>query len=87
MKPCFKFLNQSLGLRETNTKQVKFILLFLCCRYVPTALIVVITYITFLFPYDDFSDRIMVSLTALMVLAALFLQTSQGVVRTSYIKV
>ncbi|XP_076045335.1 glycine receptor subunit alpha-2-like [Oratosquilla oratoria] len=54
--------------------------------YIPTTLLVCITYLTFFFRVDDFSDRIMVSLTALLVLAALFSQTSASIPKTSYLK-
>ncbi|XP_064079530.1 uncharacterized protein LOC135196619 [Macrobrachium nipponense] len=53
---------------------------------VPTTLLMTITYLTFFFPLDDFTNRIMVSLTALLVLAALFLQTNQAMPRTAYLK-
>ena len=36
---------------------------------------------------DDFNDRIMVSLTSLMVLAALYLQSNQAMPKTAYLKV
>ncbi|KAK3891668.1 hypothetical protein Pcinc_004448 [Petrolisthes cinctipes] len=58
-----------------------------CAQYVPTTLLLIITYLTFYFALDDFTDRIMVSLTALMVMAALFLQTNQSMPRTAYLKV
>ncbi|XP_066964559.1 LOW QUALITY PROTEIN: uncharacterized protein [Macrobrachium rosenbergii] len=54
--------------------------------YVPTTLLMTITYFTFFFPLEDFTNRIMVSLTALLVLAALFLQTNQAMPRTAYLK-
>ncbi|KAK3869651.1 hypothetical protein Pcinc_021970 [Petrolisthes cinctipes] len=57
-----------------------------CAQYVPTTLLLIITYLTFYFALDDFTDRIMVSLTALMVMAALFLQTNQSMPRTAYLK-
>lgn len=41
--------------------------------YVPTFIIVVIGYLVF-FPLDDFNERIMVALTALLVEAAFFTQ-------------
>ncbi|KAK3870049.1 hypothetical protein Pcinc_024681 [Petrolisthes cinctipes] len=58
-----------------------------CAQYVPTTLLLIITYLTFYFALDEFTDRIMVSLTALMVMAALFLQTNQSMPRTAYLKV
>ncbi|XP_047490968.1 glycine receptor subunit alpha-1-like [Penaeus chinensis] len=47
---------------------------------------VVICYLTLLFDMDDFMDRIMVSLTSLLVLASLFSQTSQSIPKTAYLK-
>ncbi|KAG7171704.1 Low-density lipoprotein receptor-related protein 1-like 11 [Homarus americanus] len=40
----------------------------------------------FFFDLDDFTDRIMVPLTSLLVLAALFTQTSQSIPKTAYLK-
>ncbi|MPC86022.1 hypothetical protein E2C01_080834 [Portunus trituberculatus] len=42
--------------------------------YVPTMLLVIISYLTFFFDLSDFTNRIMVSLTSLLVLASLFSQ-------------
>ncbi|KAK7072231.1 hypothetical protein SK128_020363 [Halocaridina rubra] len=54
--------------------------------YLPTFLMVVIAYSTLYFDLKDFNDRIMVSLTALLVLATLFTQISVTTPRTSYLK-
>ncbi|XP_066957582.1 uncharacterized protein [Macrobrachium rosenbergii] len=54
--------------------------------YVPTFLMVVISYSTLYFDLNDFNDRIMVSLTALLVLATLFTQISEITPKTSYLK-
>ncbi|KAK7085404.1 hypothetical protein SK128_011916, partial [Halocaridina rubra] len=54
--------------------------------YIPTFLMVIIAYSTLFFDLDDFNDRIMVSLTALLVLATLFTQISETTPRTSYLK-
>merc|ERR1711915_24853 len=35
--------------------------------YLPTFILLIIGYLTFLFPLDDFNDRIMVALTSLLV--------------------
>lgn len=56
-------------------------------RYVPTTLLLSITHLTFFFRLDDFTNRVMVSLTALMVMSTLFLQTNQAMPRTAYLKV
>nr|XP_027236125.1 glycine receptor subunit alpha-2-like [Penaeus vannamei] len=53
---------------------------------VPSLFMVVICYLTLLFDMDDFMDRIMVSLTSLLVLASLFSQTSQSIPKTAYLK-
>ena len=60
---------------------------FLFSTYTPTFLMVVICWLTFYFPIDDFNDRIMVSLTALLVLATLFAQITQTTPNTSCLKV
>ncbi|XP_068246314.1 uncharacterized protein [Palaemon carinicauda] len=54
--------------------------------YVPTTLLVIICYLTLYFDIDDFTDRIMVSLTSLLVLSSLFTQTSQTIPKTAYLK-
>ncbi|KAB7507685.1 Glycine receptor subunit alpha-2 [Armadillidium nasatum] len=54
--------------------------------FVPSVLICIISYCTLVFPITYFSDRVMVSLTALLVLAALFSQSSNTSVKTSYFK-
>ena len=54
--------------------------------YIPTALMSVICYFTFWFDLDDFTNRIMVSLTALLVLTSLFSQIGVLVPKTSYVK-
>ncbi|XP_071524602.1 LOW QUALITY PROTEIN: uncharacterized protein [Panulirus ornatus] len=53
---------------------------------VPSLLMAAICYLTFYFDLDDFTDRIMISLTSLLVLAALFTQTSQSIPKTAYLK-
>ncbi|XP_037792353.1 acetylcholine-gated chloride channel subunit acc-1-like [Penaeus monodon] len=53
---------------------------------VPSLFMVVICYVTLFFDLHDFQDRIMVSLTSLLVLAALFSQTSQSIPKTAYLK-
>nr|XP_053657227.1 LOW QUALITY PROTEIN: uncharacterized protein LOC128706291 [Cherax quadricarinatus] len=54
--------------------------------YIPTLLLLIICYLTLFFDINDFSDRVMVSLTSLLVLAALFSQTSQAIPKTAYLK-
>ena len=54
--------------------------------FTPSALMLLISYSTLYFPIPDFNERIMVSLTSLLVLTALFTQTSDTSVRTSYFK-
>ncbi|XP_045615469.1 uncharacterized protein [Procambarus clarkii] len=53
---------------------------------VPSLLMVVICYLALFFDLHDFQDRIMVSLTSLLVLASLFSQTSQFIPKTAYLK-
>ena len=59
---------------------------YIFSTYVPTFLMVVICYSTFYFGIDDFTDRIMISLTALLVLATLFTQITQTTPKTAYLK-
>ncbi|XP_068230942.1 uncharacterized protein [Palaemon carinicauda] len=54
--------------------------------YIPTTLLVIICYLTLFFDLSDFTDRIMVSLTSLLVLSSLFTQTSQSIPKTAYLK-
>ncbi|XP_042216278.1 uncharacterized protein LOC121862248 [Homarus americanus] len=54
--------------------------------FAPSALMFIISYSSLFFPMAFFSDRIMVSLTALLVLAALFAQASDSYVKTPYYK-
>nr|XP_027210128.1 glycine receptor subunit alpha-3-like [Penaeus vannamei] len=59
---------------------------YVSSTYIPTFLLIFIGMLTFFFPLDDFNDRIMVSLTSLLVLAALFTQVSASIPKTSYLK-
>ncbi|XP_037795667.1 gamma-aminobutyric acid receptor subunit gamma-2-like [Penaeus monodon] len=52
----------------------------------PSALMFVICYATLFIPISDFNERIMVSLTAMLVLAALFSQATDSYVKTPYFK-
>lgn len=54
--------------------------------FTPSFLICLISYSTFFFSIQDFNERVMVSLTSLLVLAALFTQASDTSVRTPYFK-
>ena len=54
--------------------------------FTPSILIFIICYTTLFFPLKDFNERVMVPLTALLVLATLFSQASNASVRTSYFK-
>ncbi|XP_071543632.1 uncharacterized protein [Panulirus ornatus] len=59
---------------------------YISSAYVPTMLLVIISYLTFFFSLDDFTNRVMVSLTSLLVLAALFSQIASGLPKTAYLK-
>ena len=59
---------------------------YISTTYVPSFLMVAICYLTFYFDMDDFNDRIMVSLTALLVLATLFTQLTDTTPKTPYLK-
>ncbi|RXG60837.1 Glycine receptor subunit alpha-1 [Armadillidium vulgare] len=54
--------------------------------FVPSVLTCIITYSTLFFPIKDFSNRVMVSMVALLVLAVLFTQASNSSVTTPYLK-
>ncbi|XP_066983584.1 uncharacterized protein [Macrobrachium rosenbergii] len=54
--------------------------------FLPTIMLVTIGYTCFLFDLADFEDRIMVSLTLLLVLATFFSQVSLSIPRTAYLK-
>ena len=54
--------------------------------FIPTTLINIISFATFSFKWFDFENRVMVSLTALLVLSTLFSQTSDSLPKTSYFK-
>ena len=54
--------------------------------FVPTTLINLISFGTIFFKWFDFQNRIMVSLTALLVLSTLFAQVSDNLPKTSYLK-
>ncbi|XP_069995299.1 uncharacterized protein [Penaeus vannamei] len=58
----------------------------LVTTYLPTSIMIVIAYITFYFKVHDFNDRVMVSLTSLLVLSSLLTQTSETLPKTSYFK-
>ena len=54
--------------------------------FTPSLLILLISYASLFFPIPDFNERVMVSLIALLVLAAFFTQASNASVRTPYFK-
>ncbi|ROT73560.1 Ligand-gated ion channel 50 [Penaeus vannamei] len=59
---------------------------YISAVYIPTFLLIIVSYLTFFFPLDDFSNRITVSLTSLLVLSALFSQVASGLPKTAYLK-
>lgn len=59
---------------------------YVSTTYLPTFFMVAICYSTLYYNIDDFNDRIMVSLTALLVLATLFTQITQTTPKTAYLK-
>ncbi|CAL4084719.1 unnamed protein product, partial [Meganyctiphanes norvegica] len=59
---------------------------FMGNAYLPSLLLVIISYSTFFFHLDDFSNRVMVNITSMLVLTALFAQTSASVPMTAYFK-
>lgn len=54
--------------------------------FLPSAMVFMISLTTLFFPVSDFNERIMVSLTVMVVLAALFTQASSASVKTPYFK-
>lgn len=52
--------------------------------YLPTLLLILVSYATFFFNADDFTDRIMVSVTALLVLSTFLSTASSSMARVSY---
>nr|XP_053640647.1 uncharacterized protein LOC128694519 [Cherax quadricarinatus] len=54
--------------------------------YIPSLILMVISYLTFFFRTSIFDVRVMVTLTALLVLATLFAQASNSLPNTSYFK-
>ena len=55
-------------------------------NFVPSTLIFIISYSSFFFPLSNFNERVMVSLTSLLVLASFFTQASDYSVHTTYPK-
>ncbi|XP_076056292.1 uncharacterized protein LOC143034241 [Oratosquilla oratoria] len=54
--------------------------------YIPTTLLIIISYCTFYFKLTNFQARIIVAITTLLVLSSLFTQTSSSLPKTSYFK-
>ncbi|XP_045595803.2 glycine receptor subunit alpha-4 [Procambarus clarkii] len=54
--------------------------------FAPSALMFIISYSTLFFPIKEFNERIMVSLTSLLVLTGLFAQATNSYVKTPYYK-
>ncbi|XP_071514677.1 serotonin-gated chloride channel mod-1-like [Panulirus ornatus] len=59
---------------------------YISAAYVPSALLLVISYLTYYFSMEDFQTRINVALTSLLVLATLFSELVGGLPKTSYLK-
>ena len=55
-------------------------------NFLPAFLILLISYMTLFIPLSDFNERVMVSLTSLLVLAALYSSANSGIVSTTYMK-
>ncbi|ROT63201.1 hypothetical protein C7M84_018955 [Penaeus vannamei] len=78
-KDGLSFVNVELGFRNLYGY-------YLGNTFLPTIMLVIICICALGFDLTDFTDRIMVSLTSLLVLATFFTQTSQTIPRTSYLK-
>ncbi|XP_076045647.1 uncharacterized protein LOC143027884 [Oratosquilla oratoria] len=59
---------------------------FVVTTFLPNCLILMIAYLTFNFEYDDFTNRVMVTLSGLIVVASLFAQITSALPTTSYSK-
>ncbi|KAK7073637.1 hypothetical protein SK128_008953, partial [Halocaridina rubra] len=59
---------------------------FVLTTLLPIGFLVIITLLTFAFERENFSDRVMVTLSALIVVAALFAQVASSLPNTSYTK-
>lgn len=59
---------------QVNVRFIRRYGFYLLTLYIPTTLLMVIAYATFFFNIDDFNSRIVVALTALLVLSSLFTQ-------------
>ncbi|XP_066976879.1 uncharacterized protein [Macrobrachium rosenbergii] len=59
---------------------------YISAAYAPTTLLVLISYLTFHFDLEKFSDRITVSLTSLLVISTLFSQVAASLPKSSYLK-
>ena len=83
------FLNDSTPIESIGIVDIYFESLFgyhLMNSFTPSTLMILITYASLFFPLVNFNERVMVSLTALLVLAAFFIQFSHHSVKTSYFK-
>nr|XP_045613694.1 glycine receptor subunit alpha-2-like [Procambarus clarkii] len=90
----YELVKESLtAMVQANTSLVRVVLEFdnlfgyyICNTFVPSLMLVIICFLTLFFDLADFQDRIMVSLTAMLVLATFFSQTSLTMPKTSYMK-
>ncbi|XP_063592553.1 glutamate-gated chloride channel alpha-like [Penaeus indicus] len=59
---------------------------YISAAYVPSCMLLIISYLTYYFDVEDFSNRVTVALTSLLVLATLFSELVGGLPKTSYLK-
>lgn len=59
---------------------------FVVTTFIPIVLLILIAFLTFFFERDDFTNRVMVTLSVFIVLASLFSHVSGNLPNTSYIK-
>lgn len=59
---------------------------YISAAYVPSCMLLVISYLTYHYNMEDFQTRISVALTSLLVLATLFSELVGGLPKTSYLK-
>lgn len=59
---------------------------YVVTTFIPIMLLITIAFFTFFFDPDDFTNRVMVTLSVLIVLASLFSQAAANLPQTSYVK-
>ncbi|RXG59834.1 Gamma-aminobutyric acid receptor subunit beta-3, partial [Armadillidium vulgare] len=88
----YEVVNSSIYLaKETNIVTItmeyrNLVSYFIASTFAPTFLMVIVGYLTFYFPLNQFNERIMVSLTALLVQSSFFSEVTDSIPKTVYLK-